>query len=471
MNANTCAIPRPMLFFLIIIAWCAALVQIGGCQRDESKVTSSDTGPIVLTAWAHAGQEDERLALEKQVAEFNRAFGGTTVHGSTSSPSTASPSTAPATRTPSRPIRIELTLLPEGSFNSQVQSAALAGDLPDLLEFDGPFVYNYAWQGHLAPLDDLLSAATRNNLIPSIIEQGTYRGKLYSIGAFDSGLGIYVRPSMLREAGVRIPTSPEDAWSADEFADVLKTLTAADDDGQVLDLKFNYEGEWYTYAFSPALQSAGGDLIDRRNYDTATGVLDGDASVTAMTHIQAWVQDGYVDPNVDDNAFLGGRVPLSWVGHWEYPRYHQAFGDDLAVVPLPDFGQGTHTGQGSWNWGITRKCQHRKAAMAFLEFLLSDEQVLAMCKANGAVPATRSAIGKSERYQPGGPLRLFATQLTEGFAVPRPRTPAYPVISSAFQQAFDDIRNSADVREALDRAARQIDQDIRDNEGYPPINR
>jgi multiple sugar transport system substrate-binding protein len=52
--------------------------------------------------------------------------------------------------------------------------------------------------------------------------------------------------------------------------------------------------------------------------------------------------------------------------------------------------------------------------------------------------------------------------------VPRPRTPAYPAITDVFQRAFQDVRNGADVRATLDRAARTIDQDLRDNKGYPP---
>jgi multiple sugar transport system substrate-binding protein len=127
------------------------------------------------------------------------------------------------------------------------------------------------------------------------------------------------------------------------------------------------------------------------------------------------------------------------------------------------------TGQGSWNWGITRESKHPEAAMAFLEFLLQTDQVLAMANANGAVPGTRAAISRSELYGPGRPLRLFVEQLREGFAVPRPRTPAYPIISSAFERAFRRIRNGADVKKALDEAAAVIDQDIQDNQGYPDV--
>ena len=44
------------------------------------------------------------------------------------------------------------------------------------------------------------------------------------------------------------------------------------------------------------------------------------------------------------------------------------------------------------------------------------------------------------------------------------------MITSAFQQAFRDIRNGADVQTTLDAAVAIIDQDIRDNQGYPPPN-
>lgn len=143
------------------------------------------------------------------------------------------------------------------------------------------------------------------------------------MGIFDSGLGLYGRRELLAAAGVRIPEGPEDAWSVTEFEKALAALAEKDPDGAVLDLKLNYSGEWFTYAFSPILWSAGGGLIDRDGYDAADGVLNGPASVSAMERLRGWFQKGYVDPNLDDAAFTGGRVALSWVGHWEYGRYRK----------------------------------------------------------------------------------------------------------------------------------------------------
>jgi len=395
----------------------------------------------MLRVWAHAGQASERQVLEQQVTRFN------------------------ASQTD---IQVQLTFIPERSYNAQVQAAAAAGELPDVLEFDGPFLFNYVWQGHLVPLGGLLSEKTQDELLPSIIRQGRYLDRFYGVGTFDSGLGLYTRRSALEAIGVRIPAGPDDAWSGSEFNEVLKSLAARDPDGMVLDLKLNYSGEWFTYAFSPLLQSAGGDLIDRSDYQSADGVLNGPQSVAAMQALQSWFTQNYVDPNVDDDAFVGGRVALSWVGHWEYSRYAEALGEDLILLPLPDLGQGSRTGQGSWVWGITKRSKDPQAVIRLLEFLLQPNEVLAMAAANGAVPATRTAIARSPLYGDKGPLQLFTRQLQGGFSVPRPQTPAYPVITSAFQQAFVDIRNGGDVQVAMDKAAAAIDQDIHDNKGYPP---
>lgn len=420
----------------------AVIALLAGCGSDHEPVVPGQT---ILEVWAHAGQAAERSTLEAQVARFNRRR---------------------------HDIAIRLTFIPERSYNAQVQASAIAGDLPDLLEFDGPYLYNYVWQQQLQPLDALLPAHLQADLLPSIRTQGTWHGGLYGVGTFDSGLALYGRRSLLRQAGLQTPPEhPHDALPVARFEQLLGALAAQDQDGAVLDLKLNYPDEWFSYAFSPWLQSAGGDLIDRATYRSAQGTLNGPASVGVMRRLQHWLRDGLVDPNVDDAAFVRGRVALSLAGHWEYRRYAQAWGDDLVLLPLPDFGKGERTGQGSWVWGVTRNCSDPRAAGAFLAFLLETDEVLTMTEANGAVPATLDAIAHSPAYREDGPLHLFAQQLQEGYSVPRPQTPAYPVISAAFRRAFADIRNGAPVQASLDRAAALIDRDIEDNQGYPFIDR
>lgn len=389
-----------------------------------------------VTLWFHSGQGGERDALDAQITAFNEMSEYTVV-----------------------PIEV-----PEGNFNDQVKAAALAGDLPCVLDFDGPFIYNYVFSGDLIPLDDYASEELLEDVLPSIIEQGTVEGQLWSLGQFDSGLAIWANRSMLEEAGVRIPEGLEDTWTLDEFNDAMAALAeVVPEDGYVIDFKLNYlPGEWASYAWGPWIRSFGGDTIDRETMDTAEGVLNGPEAVEWGEWFQGLFEMGYataspVDPDAD---FMEGRVPLSYVGHWMYVPYKEALGDDLVLIPQPDFGEGAVTGMGSWNWGITSTCENPDGAWAFIEHLMQPENVKAMTDANGAVPARISVLEADERYAPGGDMYLYFRQLTEGVAVPRAATAAYPAIQTAMLDIVVAISGGEDVQAALDGGVDVIDSYI-----------
>lgn len=137
-------------------------------------------------------------------------------------------------------------------------------------------------------------------------------------------------------------------------------------------------------------------------------------------------------------------------------------------MPLPDFGEGTVTGMGSWQWGVTSGGADGDAVWRFLAYLLKPDQIHRMSVANGAIPATRSAVKLSPEYAEGGAERLFIEQLTGGVARPRPRTPAYPAITEAFSRAFPKIMiDRAPVKATLDEAVEAIDKDLAAHDGYP----
>ncbi|HTH91936.1 sugar ABC transporter substrate-binding protein [Mycobacterium sp.] len=439
---------------IVALASCLALVGIAACGQQDRQSSSptdstcdgklSGTIPTYITAWFHdsGANTDEAQILREQVSAFNAT---------------------------EQQVQVKLITLPVGDYAQQVQAAAAHGGLPDLLDFDGPNLYNYAWSGKLKPIDSCVSKSLREDLLPSIIEQGSYANRQWGVGTFDSGLGLYVRPSILTKAGIRIPSSPADAWTADEFTTVLQRLRQAGFE-RPLDLQLNEPNpEWYTYGFAPAVWSAGGDLIDRTDYRTVDGFLNGPGAVNAFTIMQRWFTQGYVDPNATGDAFEESRSPISWIGHWFYDRYSKAFPGDIRIVPLPNFGERTATDSGSWQWGITSNATDGDAVWRFLQFLLRPAEVLRMTGANGAIPATRSAVRISPDFAAGGPKHLYIEQLEDGVARSRPQTPAYPALSAAFARAFNDaVVQERPVGASLDAAARRVERDLSEHQYYPP---
>jgi multiple sugar transport system substrate-binding protein len=435
-----------------------SVVLLAGCtggDPDHRESPPADTtcdgrieGTSHITMWYHSPTaHGETETLREQVRRFNAV---------------------------QKEVEVRLVDLPEGDYDAEVRAAAGSGDLPDLLDFDAPKLFGQAWAGRLRPLGSCLTPSVRADLLPSVLRQGTYRGELWGLGTFDSGLGLYVRPSVLKKAGIRVPKGIEDAWTAEELTGILVKLRK-EGYATPLDLRLRYAtpgAEWNTYGFAPAVWSAGGDLIDPKTFRTADGHLNRPECVKALTTMQNWVTAGLVDPGEDDKAFVAGRSPISWTGHWTYGEYSRAFPGDVAIVPLPDFGEGTVTGMGSWQWAIPATSADPDAVWRFLSFLLSPAEVVRMTNVNGAIPATTSAIERTTLFSATGPERLYIEQLRSGVARPRPRTPAYAAITDAFSRAFAKIIfDRAPVKATLDQAVAAIDKDLADHQYYPPVER
>ncbi|WP_333714835.1 sugar ABC transporter substrate-binding protein [Yoonia sp.] len=388
--------------------------------------------------WYHgAGNEVESAIINQIVADFNASQADWSV---------------------------SLESFPQGAYNDSVVAAALAGNLPDILDVDGPVMPNWAWAGYMQPLP--LDEAVIADFLPGT--KGYWDGQLYSIGLWDAAVALVTRQSTLDALGLRTPTLAE-PWSGEEFMAALDAAKAAGDWEYAFDPGMAWTGEWYPYAFSPFLQSFGGDIVDRSTYQTADGVLNGDAAMAFGDWWQSLFADGYApgtsqDPAARDNGFIEGRYAFSWNGNWAALNALSAF-DDTLFLPAPDFGNGPKIGAASWQFGVSGTSQHPQGAAAFIEFALQDEYLAAFSNGIGLIPATASAAAMTENYAEGGAMAVFF-ELSEAQALVRPVTPGYVVQAKVFEKALADIANGADVADTLDAAVDEIDADIARNGGY-----
>lgn len=353
---------------------------------------------------------------------------------------------------------------PQVSYNDSVIAAALAGNLPCVLDTDGPNMPNWAWSGYMQPLP--IDESVIADFLPGT--KGYWQGELYSIGLWDAAVALYARQSTLDELGLRTPTL-DDPWTGEEFMAALDAAKASGNYDYALDLGMNDQGEWYPYAFSPFLQSFGGDIIDRSTYLTAEGALNGDAAIEFGNWWQTLFTEGYApgtseDPADQQTGFIDGSFAFQWNGNWRAVAT-MAEVDDVLFLPAPDFGNGPKIGAASWQFGVSASCPSPEGAAAFIEFALQDEYLAAFSDALGLIPATASAAQMTENYKDGGPLAVFY-DLSNAQALVRPVTPGYIVDAKIFTKLLADIANGADVADTLDAAVDEIDADIERNEGY-----
>ncbi len=368
---------------------------------------------------------------------------------------------------------LTLKIKPIPGYGDAIRAAFMSKDLPDLIMVDGPNMANHVWSKMLRPIDQMVDPATLKALIPGVVAQGTYGPDkhIYLLSQGDSSVALWGNKRYLERAGVEVPKSPDKAWDYDQFTAVLAKLKAVPGVKWPLDLKLNYSGEWLTYGYYPFIKSAGGDIVDPKNWK-AQGTINSPVTVGAIKNIKSWIDKGYVVPaTAGDNRFFGDKTAaLAWVGNWMWRAHSQALGDDLVLIPAPRFGSRSYAPNGGWGWAVPATAQRTDDIAKFLNFVLSKEQVAAWSNITGYIPARADAAELTKLYSKDGKARLLAVQAQE-IAVVRPIHPAYPVISSAFGKALSSIFEGADAQKALDKAASTIDEDIEDNNGYPPFNK
>ena len=392
--------------------------------------------PVAITVWRHDTGDAEMVASRNMVDRFNRA---------------------------QDKWKVVVETIPQGTYTESITAASLVGHLPCVMAIDQPAVPNFAWAGTIRPLDHLLPAPAVQALLPG--GRGTYQGRLYSVGQFDVVLALFARRSTLQAEGVRVATIDR-PYAARELYDILLKVKRAGHYRYPLDLNGKATGEWFSYAFSPWLESAGADLIDRGTYLRVDGVLNGDAAVGVARYYGRLFRDRLAERNpADDKSFEQGRSLIQYTGSWKARDYSERFGDDLVVMPPPDFGHGPKVGAASWQWAVSSSCPYPAGAAAFLAHVLSAREMAEFSRLTGLVPVTAGAAALTDHYRPGGDWRIYF-DFAARYATPRPATPAYPAMSAAFEKAMADLRAGKDAAEAMDEAVEAIEYDIVRNDGY-----
>ncbi len=360
---------------------------------------------------------------------------------------------------------VVLESFPQESYNDSVEAAALSGNLPCIMDVDGPVMPRWAWAGYLQPLP--IDSGAISNFLPGT--KGIWNDTLYSIGLWDAAIALYSRESTLGDLGLRTPTLDK-PWDQAEF---MAAMAAAKSSGKyeyALDLGMAWKGEWYPYAFGPFIQSFGGDMIDRSNYTTAEGALNGDAGLAFGNWWQSLFSEGYSPGTSQDGAdrdsgFINGKYAFAWNGNWAAVATMDGGVDDVVFLPAPDMGNGSTIGAASWQFGVSKTCASPEGAAAWIEFALQDKYLAAFSDGIGLIPSTPSAAAMTKNYSSGGALEVFFG-LSEAQAMVRPVTPGYPVVAKVFEKALSDIADGADVADTLDAAVDEIDADIEANKGY-----
>lgn len=351
-----------------------------------------------------------------------------------------------------------------GGYEDKVNAAITTNSLPDVLTLDGPNTAAYANADVIEPLDDYLEDANMDDVLDSIIQQGTYNKKFYAFGFSESSVGIYYNKQLFKKAGIKEDALPtlDKPWTWNEFKAVCQKLV---DEYELpaINIQLASKDEMLTYAYTPFIWSNGGDVVNQAG-TKALGYFNDPKSAEALQFIQDLVKKGYTTNTPIEKGFETGKYPMLLSGSWTIADLNENYKDlEYGILPYPvsDKTKKLVSPTGSWQVAMSSKTKEKEASAAFIKYVTNTESSKIMSLGNSVLPIRKSTIELIKNDVSEEMRFLMEQNQKSGHA--RPVVVAYPQVSRAFQQSIQDAsyyKENPDVQRIVDVHAEEMQQVI-----------
>jgi multiple sugar transport system substrate-binding protein len=288
-----------------------------------------------------------------------------------------------------------------GNFDQWLQAHLAAHNAPDVLRMTPTEVGPYIANGSLIDIKQYLPSDYGNDFNPTFWSQVAKSGKVYGVPQCVDTTAIYYRTDMMDKVGARIPTSPADAWTWDEFIDIsrkIKKLTG----------KYAFSFDWSQeagYYWLPVLYQHGGALVES---DLKTPAIQNPAGVEAIDWTRQWFTDGLMSSSnslqssVETsvvNLFTTGIVGMMVNGDWELTNV-QAGGLDTSKWDVTYLFRDKTTASlvGGTLMTVSKDSKYPEDAAKLAAYLCSEANMSDYCAETLFLPARNSLTGSKVKY-------------------------------------------------------------------------
>ncbi len=349
-------------------------------------------------------------------------------------------------------IKVEAVAYPYDGFRQAMLTAVAGGAGPDLARLDIIWSPEFADQGILAALDDVMPDFQEyaDKVFPGPLSTNVYDGHTYGLPLDTNTRVLVYNQAMLDSAGIDAPPATMD----DVKADCAKVATLGEGNYLFGD---NSSSGWNLL---PWIWSFGGDIVSP-DMTTATGYLNGDKSVAALEFLHDMISsgcfgDGMIGSGLDNwGNYFGGTMATMLEGPWIYPTAESQYPDfKVGAALMPAGDGGSISVVGGENIAMFAGSQHPNEALAFLRYTQSDEYQQQMSTVGQLT--VQSALVDTDYFKNHPYYGTFLEQLQTAKA--RTPVPQWTSMEEILSDAGTLVlTGEATAQEALDDAAAQID--------------
>lgn len=425
---------RVLRFFADVAIFCTVFAMVGCASGSNSSSTESTTtqGNVKLVFWSH--QEDAIVdAYKKLIASYQDSHPN---------------------------VEISYESFPYDVYNQKLKASFSAKNPPDIAEMFGTWVPEYSKNDLLTDIPD--SENLRKNYYEAPLGAYTLNDKLYGLPLefnIENG-GMLIHPQMLKDKGI---AAPPVTWA--ELVEDAKKLTVRDGNGiQVKGFDFVSTDNITFTLLSLILQQNGTywGKDDHVNFQTPE-------AVKAMTELKRLVvDDGVADLTTfggeldTSDYFYRGNSAMTYRGPWTIAAGLDNYKvEDFEYVPVPSFtsNQPIFAAESGWGVVVSKKSKQQSAALDFIEYISSKENLRAWNLSTFTVPAKKEVAEDPEFLKENPYMKTSLSILPLGQWIG-------PIADRDFffKQINDHFQLIVTGQETVEEGLKKIEQAINDSQ-------
>lgn len=321
-------------------------------------------------------------------------------------------------------IKVNVDVVNWNDVDNKITSEVQANNPPDIAQASADWT---GLQSIVYPASQVLSQATRNNIVKSFYNQGKIGAAVYGIPWIASSRALVYNKRLFSKARI---SSPPKTWNQYK-ADAQKLKRAGVPTPACIPLG-NEEAQ--AEALIWELGNGGGYVDSKDNW-----ALNSPQDVSTFKFINSLVKAGLTNPNPATTnrtadcwaSFEAGKVGMTNSQPAELPGLTKS-GVKYAFAPVPGRNglAKTTLGVNDWIWAFKTKSDHRLQDEAFLDFVLSDKWQKDFFNQYKLLPITHGASKQVAKSNPN--LKPFLDSL--------PTDTFYPVNKKAWAQVNAKIK-------------------------------
>jgi ABC-type sugar transport system permease subunit/ABC-type glycerol-3-phosphate transport system substrate-binding protein len=313
--------------------------------------------------------------------------------------------------------------------------------------------------GHVQPLNPYWPAEDRADFLPFTLDTLSDRaGNIYGLWHGTDIRLLYYRKDL-------VPTAPR-TW-----AELLETASRVARERKIAGYLYN-AGRWEAAVFDhlPMFWAQGGELVDAAGEPIFGRPPHREKLVKVLAFLRDTIRTGASPRSVLAHndyqqltaAAAAGDVAMFLGGNWQARDMKNTLPpeefDRWDVAPMPQAEASLRcTGTGGWVWVMfARDPARQRAAVDFMRFVESKDNVARITMANGQLPVRRSVYRDFAFFRDDPWYRKFGEVVAHGRA--RPAVPLYPAISEQLQLAVGyAVSGEKTPEKAVDDAWRAVE--------------